>query len=87
MAANCDVELSLYPLRTGTLEPVIEDFVQHLRVCGLTPTVGCMSTVLHGEVGAVFDAVGKAFAASAASNEVVLVMKVSNACPRPRAEP
>lgn len=78
---NVQAEISLYPLRTNNLGHAIEEFLGELKAAGLTVTPGNMSSTVSGEAGAVFPAVGTAFKAAAESGQVVLVMKVSNACP------
>jgi len=74
-------EISLYPLRTNNLRHAIEEFLGELKAAGLTVTPGNMSSTVSGEADAVFPAVGTAFKTAAENHPVVLVMKVSNACP------
>jgi len=74
-------ELSLYPLQTPDLGPGIYEFVEALRTAGLTPDIGALSTTVSGDANAVFQAIGSAFEQAAAQDRIVLVMKVSNACP------
>jgi len=78
---NVQAEVSLYPLQTQEIGEVIDSFVGDLERAGLTVRKGNMSTTLSGDVGAVFGAVGRAFTTVADSGQVVLVLKVSNACP------
>jgi len=78
---NVQAEISLYPLQTQEIGKAIDGFVNHLERTGLTVHKGNMSTTLSGDVAAVFAAVGKAFTIVADSGQVVLVLKVSNACP------
>jgi len=80
---NIQAELSVYPLQTTRMGEVIDSFVNGLERAGLSVHKGNMSTTLTGDAGAVFAAVGEAFASAAESDEVVLVMKASNACPSP----
>jgi len=74
-------EISLYPL--GERDPLraIDGFVSVLRVEGLKPRMGTMSTIVVGESETVFAAVAKAFEAVAAEHRCVLVAKYSNAFP------
>lgn len=78
---NVQVEISLYPLRTDDLGNAIEAFLRDVRAADLTVQPGNMSSTLSGDVNAVFSTMGEAFAAAAEEGQVVLVMKVSNACP------
>lgn len=78
---NVQAEISLYPLRTNDLGHAIEEFLGDLKAAGLTVQPGNMSSTVLGDVNAVFSTMGAAFAAAAEEGQVVLVMKVSNACP------
>ncbi|MFA4944793.1 MAG: YkoF family thiamine/hydroxymethylpyrimidine-binding protein [Lentisphaeria bacterium] len=78
---NVQAEISLYPLRTNELGQAIGNFLGELKAAGLTVQPGNMSSVVAGEAGAIFSAVAAAFKAAAENGQVVLVMKVSNACP------
>ncbi len=79
---NIQAEASFYPLRRDSLAEPIDSFVQYLRQCGLSVTVGSMSSHISGECGSVFRGLGKAFEDAAHGGDVVLTVKVSNACPR-----
>lgn len=78
---NVQAEVSLYPLRSPRLSEPISRFCQALRKCGLDIEAGRMSTALSGELALVFDGLKSALAAISQDHEVVLVVKVSNACP------
>ena len=78
---NVQAEISLYPLRTDDLGNAIEAFLRELKAAGLMVQPGSMSSIVSGDVNAVFSTMGAAFAATAEEGQVVLVMKVSNACP------
>jgi len=78
---NVQAEISLYPLRTNDLGHAIGKFLGELKVVGVTVQPGNMSSTVSGDVNAVFSTIGAAFAAAAEDSQVVLVMKVSNACP------
>jgi len=77
---NVQAEISLYPLRTNDLEHAIESFLGDLRATGLPVQPGDMSSMVSGDVDAVFSAVGAAFKTVAKDGRAVLVIKVSNAC-------
>jgi len=74
-------EMSLYPLRTEHLAPTIEVFCRALHREGLKPEMGPMSTRVSGEAEDVFRALRDAFVEAARGQEVVLTVKISNACP------
>ena len=78
---NVQAEVSLYPLRTATLMESIDCFLGHLRHSGLRVEIGPMSSHLVGECGDMFRALGEAFEAAARESDVVVTIKISNACP------
>ena len=75
-------EVSLYPLRTAALTDSIDSFVGHLRRRGLSVEVGPMSSRVGGECSDMFRALGEAFEAAGQQCDVVVSVKVTNACPR-----
>ena len=81
---NVQTEISLYPLRTAELGEAINRFLGNLEDAGLTVDQGSMGSTLAGDCDAVFSAVGAAFRTVADDSQVVLVMKISNACPAMR---
>ena len=80
---NVQAEVSLYPLRAKHLSAPIARFCASLAKRGLRAEIGAMSASLSGELGDVFDGLKTAMAEAARDHEVVLVAKVSNACPLP----
>ena len=74
-------ELSLYPLKTKELAPSIESFLRALSRKGSSIDPGPMSTIVAGESKEVFRAISKGFEKVAKRDEIVLIAKVSNACP------
>lgn len=75
-------EVSLYPLRTAALMESIESFLGHLRRRGLSVEIGPMSSRISGECRNMFYALSEALEAVGRESDVVLTVKVSNACPR-----
>lgn len=75
-AMEIRMELSLYPLATPDLAPVIFEFVRELERRGVAVATGPMSSVLAGESQALFDAVREAYEAIAAEHRAALVIKV-----------
>ena len=74
-------QVSIYPLKTEALAPPVEQFCRRLQAPDLTVIAGSMSTLIVGESDGVFQAVKRAFQALAAEYDVVMDLKVSNACP------
>jgi uncharacterized protein YqgV (UPF0045/DUF77 family) len=74
-------QFALYPLRAARLTPVLTQALAAARATGVTVESGPMSSALAGTGEQVFAALQSAFAAAAASGDVVLVATVSNACP------
>jgi len=75
-------EISLYPLRTEKLSKPIEAFCRSLAEAGLKIKPGSMSSSILGESAVIFPALQQAFEHVAEQNEVVMTVKISNACPR-----
>lgn len=79
---NIMVEISLYPLRTELLSGPIKAFLDEIAsVPDLKIQMGNMSTQVIGESKLVFSSLERAFSKVAESDECVMVLKVSNACP------
>ena len=74
-------QVSIYPLKTKALAKPVEEFCRRLRNPGLTVDTHSMSTLIVGESDGVFQAVKQAFQALAADFDIVVDLKVSNACP------
>ncbi len=74
-------EMSVYPLRTSKLSGPVAEFGRVLRSHGLDVQTRSMSTLVAGEAQMVFDAAREAFEVLAAKTDVVMDMKLSNACP------
>lgn len=74
-------ELSLYPLRTACVGETIREFADSLRRAGFDVHVGSMSSIIAGDHTELFAALAQSFAAVASRRQVVLSVKVSNACP------
>lgn len=74
-------EVSLYPLRTGTLSGPIAAFCEILRSHGLDVQIRSMSTFAAGESSDLFEALQEGFEQLAQENELVMSVKMSNACP------
>jgi uncharacterized protein YqgV (UPF0045/DUF77 family) len=74
-------EVSLYPLRTEKLSRPIEAFCRLLTEAGLEIRPGPMSSYVLGDSTVIFPALQQAFKHIADKNEIVMTLKISNACP------
>jgi len=74
-------EISIYPLRTQSLSKPIEEFCRILSEQGLEIKTTAMSTFVSGESTMVFKACQEAFEHASDTWQVVMNMKISNACP------
>ena len=75
------MEVSLYPLRTGKLSGPIVTLCEVLRSHGLEVQIRSMSTFAAGEFTDLFKALQEGFERLAQENEVVMDVRISNACP------
>lgn len=75
-------ELSLYVLRSQDLSTPIDHFSRVFDGQDVQIIPGAMSTIVGGERSLVLDLIQKAFAEVSEGNEVVLNLKISNACPQ-----
>ncbi len=73
-------QVSLYPLRQQDLGPSIDQAVAALRGHVVKLEVGTMSTMMTGDIDAVFGALRDGFAAAADRGELAMVITVSNGC-------
>ncbi len=74
-------EVSLYPLGENDIGPHISRFIVSMEKRGLETETGPMSTIVRGDTGLLFDALREAYEGAASELGVVMVMKISNACP------
>ncbi len=74
-------EISIYPLRTQSLSEPIDAFCKILSAYNLTLKTAAMSTFIIGDSKDLFKACDDAFEQLTKKYEVVMNMKISNACP------
>ena len=74
-------EVSLYPLRISNLSKPMEKFLNALKHNELEIISGSMSTNITGDSDTVFRAIKRAFTSVIDEYEVVMSVKMSNACP------
>ena len=75
-------QVSLYPLRQKLLLPAIEEVLQIFEKQGLDLKPGTMSTVITGPESSLWIGLQSAFHAATKHGEAVMLITVSNACPR-----
>ena len=74
-------EISLYPLRINNLSKPLEEFWKALKHNELGIVLGPMSTRITGDSDTVFAVLRGAFTSVINEYEVVMSVKMSNACP------
>ena len=74
-------EISLYPLHCSDLTEPIRQFSELLKANHLKVKIGPMSTLISGDSQVVFENLNKAFETLATEYQVVMTVKISNACP------
>jgi len=84
MEISC--QFSLYLLGPAAIGPALERALDELDRAKLTYEVGNMSTQCSGELQAVLQGLGAAFARMSETGPTVLVATISNACPVAPAE-
>jgi len=75
-------QVSLYPLGTEHVSDVVAETIESFERSGLDTRPGSMSTVVVGSAEEVFAGLATAFHSAAERGGVVMVVTVSNACPR-----
>ena len=75
-------EISIYPLKTKSLSEPINEFCLTLENKGLQVETRTMSSFVVEESEIVFKSVQEAFGKLAEKYDVVMNIKVSNACPK-----
>ena len=74
-------EISIYPLRTQSLSEPIEEFCRILSAHDLVIKTTAMSTFISGELNDLFKACDAAIEQLTPKYQIVMNMKISNACP------
>ena len=75
-------QVSLYPLRQKLLSPAIEEVLRIFKNQGLELKPGTMSTVITGPEESLWAGLRSAFRAATKRGEAVMLITISNACPR-----
>lgn len=74
-------EISVYPLRIKNLDEPISEVIEIFKSFGLQTQVSTMSSHITGDAEMFFDACKKVFEAAGKKYQLVVNIKVSNACP------
>lgn len=77
-------QLSIYPLRQPSLSVTINEALDVLKGFGLKTIPGSMSTLILGKSNDLWKALKKVFSIASEHGQVVMVVTLSNACPRPK---
>ena len=83
MSIGISAQVSLYPLGQDDLGAAIEGFWGALDDRGLEQERGPMSTLIWGDDETVFGALQDGFRRATECGGTVMVVTLSNACPRP----
>ncbi|MBW1931843.1 MAG: thiamine-binding protein [Deltaproteobacteria bacterium] len=75
------VQISIYPLKTKSLSKPIDEFCRILNDRGLKVEIRTMDSLVVGESDTILKSVQAAFEKIAEKHDVVMDLKVSNACP------
>jgi uncharacterized protein YqgV (UPF0045/DUF77 family) len=75
-------QFSVYSFGERKLSQSIEAVVDELKRDGFSPRVGPIASYIEGEEERVFDGLKRAYRALSASEEVVIVLTISNVAPR-----
>jgi uncharacterized protein YqgV (UPF0045/DUF77 family) len=77
-------QLSIYPLRQPSLSVTINEALDVLRGFGLKTIPGSMSTLILGKSNDLWKALKKVFSIASEHGQVVMIVTLSNACPKPK---
>lgn len=77
------VQVSFYALGGADLSGAVNKFLAVLSQHGLAYEAGSMSTVIWGDLDAIFAALQDAYEQASAGHATVMTLTVSNACPIP----
>jgi uncharacterized protein YqgV (UPF0045/DUF77 family) len=74
-------QISIYPLKTKSLSEPIDEFCRILKGRGLEVQTQTMGSLVLGESDIIFKSVQEAFEQLTQRYQIVMSMKISNACP------
>jgi len=73
--------ISIYPLKTESVSEPINEFCRILKDKGLKVETQTMDSLVIGESDTIFKSVQEAFEQLTQKYQIVMNMKISNACP------
>ena len=76
-------EISLYTLGEKSQLPAINDLINVLIKHGIEIEPGRMSSIISGDASILFPALQEAFETVSEDSQIVMTLKISNACPVP----
>lgn len=76
-------QLSIYPLRQPSLSPTIHQAFDILESHHLKVIPGSMSTLILGKEDNLWGGLKEVFEKASGRGEVVMIVSISNACPKP----
>ncbi len=76
-------EISLYTLGAKSQSPAINDLINVLIKQGIKIEPGKMSSIISGDSDKLFPALQEAFEKVSENSQIVMTLKISNACPVP----
>lgn len=76
-------QLSIYPLRQPSFSQTINEAVKVLQNYGLKLISGSKSTLIIGKEVMLWEALKEVFSVASTHGELVLIITISNACPKP----
>ena len=74
-------QISIYPLKTESVSEPINEFCRILKDKGLKVETQTMDSLVIGESETIFKSVQEAFEQLTQKYQIVMNMKISNACP------
>jgi len=81
--SEISAQVSLYPLKQLDIYPTINETIELFKDYGLTVVPSTMSTVIVGSEELLWKAMYDAFLLASQHGETVMLLTVSNACPKP----
>ncbi len=79
-------QLSIYPLRQPSLSKTINEALKAIKNYGLKLIPGSMSTMIIGNDVILWEALKEVFRVASTHGELVMIVTLSNACPKPEFE-
>ena len=81
---NINAEFAFYPFGMANFKEIVKQVIADLAATGLHITYNPVSTILFGESSKILTIVGQLIELYFSQYQVVLEVKLSNACPEPK---